>query len=330
MKRTLFLGTSPSCMTGVLLLSIAATANAQEGLDKYMQAAPQQQTEAITKNELFESLKLQYLTQSRRASGNPPRLSLAGNKNINAIAYVFSNDYSVHCDKARVSTYPTVPSFPENYHLAQQVLGAADTIIEMQYEQDSGRPTSPLASGQRRQSLINYVRNATFPCQQYAGQVKQFLDEFASESEKWKQAGVENAQRSQNQRSEAIAERTEALRSGQAEIQNLSDAALFYNATTGLSLMMNPKAQPDEKYYVTQGLLEKIEDGGDTLLAKFGDGYARIVHVSASKQHQGFLDNLRVGRNFNVVGRYVGNAEYMTVMGASKTVPVFEAAYLSQ
>ena len=330
--KTLETGFFSGIAAGVLILAITPTVDAQGGIDKYTRAPSPQQTETITKDELFDLIKTRYLAESKHEGGRPTLLFHPEKKFIDAVSTVLSNDFEVHCGEARTNSIPDI-NFLENDGLARQILGAADVIIEMQYDPDPRSIPPSLLTGHRnqlRQQLVGYIERATSYCPQYTVQVKQFLDDFANESERWKQASIERAEQSKMQQSEAIARRGEELRSGRIEIQGISDAALFYRAANGLSVMGNPKVQADNKYYVIQGFLERIEDGGDALLAKFGDNYARIVHVSASKQQVGLLDNLRAGRNFHVVGRYVNNVEYTTVIGASRVVPVFEAAYISQ
>jgi len=77
------------------------------------------------------------------------------------------------------------------------------------------------------------------------------------------------------------------------------------------------------------GVLEHAEQNGDVLIVKFANGYSFVTKALAAKHGYGFTDNLRIGMPIHIIGKYVKNTEYTTVIGTSKTAAVFEAVYLS-
>jgi hypothetical protein len=326
-------------------------ASSQGVLDKYTRPAEQKPELTISKEELFESWKQQYLIEGmpnlpKSRLERVPRLS-KGETAEEMLANTLFNDYGVRCRQSweRAARPEKRDSPMDNRPLAFFLLDAVNTIIKIQYGEQN-----------LNHHLTSTVDRATNNiCPQSARQIRQFLDEFAAESENWYQQNIEYTQRKREeearlaqqkaeqeeaarqqkaeqeriekqQRADAIAKRTQELRSGQAKIESYSDAQLFYRPEGGQLLVRNPKVQPDGKIYEVFGNLERVE--GNTLIVKFADTYYFFISVK-EKQPRDFVGNLRIGWPLRVIGRYTSNRQYTTVIGASKTAPTFEAIQLS-
>ncbi|MCL2872593.1 MAG: hypothetical protein FWF41_06415 [Betaproteobacteria bacterium] len=294
------------------------------GLDKILQTPADTPVTVMTREEFFETLKQQYLIKSRE--GRTPYLSLP---NIDyrglsltghgvTLGNILSEDYGVHCD-------PPQRGMPENYDTANGLWGMMGSIIEMQYDNESRNALT-------RRSLVDRMSGIGSGCKN-GKQIKAYLDEFVAEAEKWyqqaKQERTEKEARLKQERADN-AKYIDKIREGKAEIRNFNDAWGFYSANGNWQeVLLHPKAQPDNRFYALGGaILDKVEKNGNYIV-KFSNSYAVITKTSSAKHNVGFSENLRVGMPFYIIGKYVANGEYTTVIGTTKTMPVFEAFYLS-
>jgi hypothetical protein len=306
--------------------------SSQGALDKYTRSEEQKPEPTMSKEELFESWRQQYLIDGE-FDNKPNFNSFKNQDNWRSFANVLYSDYGLRCEN--LSATKKGKNSPEgNKDLTRSLLSVMAIISDIQHGDkyaNSKRLNESIAGA--KQDCLRYCNITREDCHKYDEQIDQFLNEFAAESEKWSQQKTatrqEKAERQhaeQKRRTEATAERAQALRSGQAKVENYSDAQLFYSPEGGQLLVRNPKAQPDGKIYEVFGNLERID--GNTLIVKFADKYYFIISVK-EKQPQSFVKNLRIGWPLRVIGRYTSNREYTTVIGATKTAPVFEAIQLS-
>jgi len=352
---------------GVISVAASITVDAQTGLDKYMQAAPQKPAAVMTKKEWFELLRQIYL-KNRDATIRDGRRH---DEDRAILKNILSNDYNVRCK------YDLDVTLNATFTMMNSIVWLQDYEKRMNDSSSEKRERDLGDEKRARDSLASSMKSIKTLCEDPgAEKVKEFLDGFVAESEKWYQAKQEQldqeakakqeraeaearaeqveAQAKQErkeaeerdkqeradqarrkraaeeaQAEQARAQHADALRTGKAEVKNAYDAALFYNADDGQSLMFRPKMQPDGKVYALFGVLDKVDEKGNVLRIKAGTNYAIITKALAAKRGSGFVENLRVGMGFRIIGRYVRNTDYNTVGGETKTAATFEAIYLS-
>lgn len=124
---------------------------------------------------------------------------------------------------------------------------------------------------------------------------------------------------------EAQEKRRASLRSGAAKPNSFQDHMLMHDYVWGEQYFSSPLVEPDGKVYLFgTGALDR-KDGNDLIL-KNPDGYV----IVRPKRGTPIYGELQVNRLTVVLGRYVANAQYTTVIGAVKTAPVIEAIAISK
>lgn len=131
-------------------------------------------------------------------------------------------------------------------------------------------------------------------------------------------------------------ERKRKLQSGEVQISTLSDAQLLY-APTGalLDIATSPMLMPDGKYYSGMVMLDGLAEN-KLIRGKFVFGLVRDPQVAyaflkmSSKAANHSLAGLRIGQNIAVLGRYVDNVKYHTVVGEEKTAPLIELIFMGE
>lgn len=143
---------------------------------------------------------------------------------------------------------------------------------------------------------------------------------------------------------QAAATREADLRAGRVKPQNLGEVAIAHNAEIGVDLASAPKIRPDGKLYALPGKIAKdkgespefvaqltLGEQNDALFRMTGRGSEinhRYFYVRIPKALQAYyFDQGRIGRGFDLVGRYVANTKYTTLAKEEKAAPVFEAVY---
>lgn len=160
----------------------------------------------------------------------------------------------------------------------------------------------------------------------------------AAQQEEERKAALEK------QKAEQMAAAREAdLRAGRVKPQNLGEVAIAHNAEIGVDLASAPKVRPDGKLYALPGKIA-IADGSSEFLAQFtlGDQNDALYRMTGrsheinnkyfsvripKRLQEYYLDQAKIGRGFDVVGKYVANTKYKTRDGQEKAAPVFEAVY---
>jgi len=131
------------------------------------------------------------------------------------------------------------------------------------------------------------------------------------------------------------AKRADDLKSGRVQVADYSDAVALHEATKSNDPIQRPLLKPDNKYYAFSGTLERQEDDPPSLLGKLSLLYLLtgettmdyfLLLVDGNTQYGGAA--LRLRDCVKVVGQYVENTDYKTVIGEQKTMAVFRTAYI--
>lgn len=192
---------------------------------------------------------------------------------------------------------------------------------------------------QRRQEIANAEAKAKADAEisKAAADKRQAARDKAREEQQ-----IRNAQREEEQRRQAAAyaERQRVataarnqhiadIKSGQAEVQTTSDAAILLDAKSGVRLIRTPPVMADNKPYVVRGILRR-KQGNDFVFESIEAGgqyfYFTALIDSGSKIESGY--ELRFGAVGTVVGLFVGTVEFQTVGGETKNAPVFKALFV--
>ena len=133
---------------------------------------------------------------------------------------------------------------------------------------------------------------------------------------------------------QALVNRAQALKAGTAKVVSLSDAILLNDPASLLPLMDNPLLTSDGKYYVGNVLIEAQEGElirvqGMILMGQMGEISSKTyAYLKMPKNSMNFsVEGMRIGGTTAIVGKYVGNINYRTVSGVTKTAPVIECHY---
>lgn len=136
-----------------------------------------------------------------------------------------------------------------------------------------------------------------------------------------------------------IKEYRKQLLNGSAKIVNFQDASLFYaddnlNFKSVAGVANSPLLSPDGAAYQGKVIIEFQEANGilrcKAMIHQEAGGYTKgdYVFLKTTKNSVKFsADQLKVNGLIKVVGKYVGNVQYTTVIGVQKTAPVLEVIY---
>lgn len=131
---------------------------------------------------------------------------------------------------------------------------------------------------------------------------------------------------------EIIKVRAELLLAGKLKIESYDDAKLAYKPLILESIALSPLLKADGKIYATRFWLTLEAQEGENLLravALDALGGKPYVFLRTAKNITTFnSDNLRIGGVLFVLGRYIGNTKYTTIMGATKSAPTLEVMYM--
>lgn len=181
-------------------------------------------------------------------------------------------------------------------------------------------------------------------CLRYASSVitEAKKEEEAKNQEKIKAEQQEEAELAAKKTEEEQKEKNliSDLKSGKKRPASLKEAMLLYDAPFGLDLASAPKIKPDGKLYGVMGTIA-VANEDDSFIAESIEGLAKLIDFGAASEKKYFEikipnelkekyeNSAQIGHIFNMVGRYIANAEYNTVSGQVKSMPVFEAVYFS-
>ncbi|GAB4059103.1 hypothetical protein GCM10028811_12240 [Uliginosibacterium sediminicola] len=111
----------------------------------------------------------------------------------------------------------------------------------------------------------------------------------------------------------------------------MKEARTAYNSNDGAFLIGSPKTKADGGMYFVYAYLDRptgeLELRGRLDSADTGKPGIEYFSAKIPEQFKAAFANAQVGSIIGIVGRYVANQEYKTVLGQEKLMPVFEAVY---
>lgn len=133
------------------------------------------------------------------------------------------------------------------------------------------------------------------------------------------------------------------IRMGKRKAKSFEEAVSAYDAAEGLNLASAPKIRPDGRTYYLAGTIERSDNktASFTALANnglvnmmqrtllgIGQGEPKYFYVRLPKSMETkYYDTAKVGAGFDIVGKYSANLDYKTIIGAQKSMPVFDVLY---
>lgn len=134
-------------------------------------------------------------------------------------------------------------------------------------------------------------------------------------------------------RAQELAKHVDDIKSGRAKVASFVDAVVFHGAQKSTDPIWRPMLKPDNKYYAFSGTLERDGESSSLLGKLPGRNLALelvweyfLLILDDNTQYGSAA--LRLHDCVNVVGQYVGNTDYETVIGEQKTMAVFRTAYI--
>lgn len=135
-----------------------------------------------------------------------------------------------------------------------------------------------------------------------------------------------------NQRQTQIDSRRSQLLAGTIKIQSLQDAELVYQSDNLDSIILSPLLKPNNKIYGNKvySLFLDVQEEKNLIRGKIiaNDRPYYVYLRTNAKTTIYFPDRLRIGANISVIGRYVSNATYTTLVGAKKLAPVLDVMFI--
>lgn len=133
----------------------------------------------------------------------------------------------------------------------------------------------------------------------------------------------------QQRRAEEFDRRIASIRANQSEIYTEAEARVIYDALDGQHLAERPLVKPDNKKYVVSGFIDP--SGGlqsDHFLMRTTEyGASRYAHVYLHRGAELPPQAHAESRVF-IVGTYIANKPYQTVIGQHKSMPIFQAEFV--
>lgn len=126
----------------------------------------------------------------------------------------------------------------------------------------------------------------------------------------------------------------EAVMSGAIKISSIGDVVIFKNIKNSLlDIMASPLLNPDNSLYAG-GIVIDANDSG-YIRGKYQSGFADepmlYVFLKTTKKTVYFNPSImRIGASIGLVGKYIGNMDYTTVLGTQKTAPIIECDYIGE
>lgn len=149
-----------------------------------------------------------------------------------------------------------------------------------------------------------------------------------------KKRAEEDAIKEEEQRVAALHDN---LRSGKLEPKNINQAKIAYDAGDGFAIAKAPKLRPDGQLYALSGSISAAEDGTAIFFGEVTSWSNSLIPIKEfnyigvripKELQDHYFDNARINGRFGLVGRYIDNSSYKTVLGEKITAPVFDAIYL--
>lgn len=158
-----------------------------------------------------------------------------------------------------------------------------------------------------------------------------------------RQVETERRQQDELAKKAAMAITITEIRAGKKQAKSFEEAVAAYDAAEGLNLASAPKIRPDGRTYYLAGTIERSDNktASFTALANnglvnmmqrtllgIGQGEPKYFYVRLPKSMEAkYYDTAKVGAGFDIVGKYSANLDYKTIIGAQKSMPVFDVLY---
>lgn len=143
--------------------------------------------------------------------------------------------------------------------------------------------------------------------------------------EKADRARLAQAQR----RAKEFDERISSIRAGQSEIYTKREAAVIYGASEGQHLASRPLVRPDNKKYVISGFIDATGGLNPSRILMRSDehGDRRYAYIYF---HNGITlpSSAHAESQLFIVGDYIGNKPYSTILGEQRSMPVFQVDFV--
>lgn len=298
---------------------------------------------AIGKQQLFADFESVYMEKSDD-TGNFPSAAQRPDKVSDGLAVILPSEYGVSesCIQQRRRD-ARISGSSQARSIAAVMYDIVDQLAPPRY----GKP-----SGDMVRQRMSYLSQPGMGCPADFPKIRAFLDEFtdfakamvdrkkavvtakakqaereqqlveARKSEKVQKDAEAEARAAEARRSEKEANdrRRTSLLAGKEKPASFRDHMLMHDYAIGDQYIWSPLVKADNKVYLFgTGSLDR-QDGQDLIL-RSANGYV-MVKMGRSTPKYG---ELQVNRLTVVLGRYIDNTQYTTVMGAIKTAPVIEA-----
>lgn len=162
--------------------------------------------------------------------------------------------------------------------------------------------------------------------------------EMAAEQEK-----VDRREQEELEHKKAMADAVFEIRAGKRASKTFEEAVAAYDAENGISLASAPKIRPDGKIYFLTGSIDSTDKKAPSFTALANNGAASVIqgllmgsgageskyfYVRLQKSMEAkYYELAKIGIGFDFVGKYAYNMDYKTILGQTKSMPVFDAIY---
>lgn len=150
-------------------------------------------------------------------------------------------------------------------------------------------------------------------------------------------AEAENEANIQRNQLAAQSARLADVREGRRNPQDIDDLVAVSGASDGMSLSTSPKIRADGKQYALLGIIDRAY-GSNTIILRRSYGVNEeafsILGVARSPSyfridvpptmHSVLEARARIGMGLMVIGKYVNNAQFKTIDGQERTMPVIK------
>lgn len=277
-------------------------------------------------NAIFARIERNY--RPRPESKLEPMRPIAGPEQFDELTKLLIADYGVSADCLLENK--AISGAAETGQ-ARSVAHAMNSILMYGWAMKYSPAT---ADASRINTTIDPLsRRAPFGCPADFDKIKRFLNDFSSFTRSMiERKDAESLARShqkedaQRRKDAQDKERSVALRTGREKPASFKDYMLMHDHGVGDQFYGSPLLKPDNKVYLFGTGAVDREEGGGLLVRNSGGSY---IHVKTSRSTPIYGD-LRVNMPVVVIGRYIGNTQYTTVVGAVKTAPMIEAIAISK
>lgn len=298
-------------------------------------------SDVILKNDALNILVDEYKLEARDfISGYPPSCSGYSQALYNIFNSLIRDDSAIENDPLGFKNQ--VKNIKNNCSGSPEVLKKILAFIDDAYEPLQARKIALIEqkkaekfAKEEKEKADIAARKAREEEETRSLEAKRKAENARIEAEREAAATKENAEQEKHE---------EEIKSGKKPIQNIFDAAIFYDAKENIKgiAMMPPLAATEKKYITAWVSLDSSSSiksvKGDTLVCEMLYDYVLLKHkellryyfaLKFTNQTKGAkMSNLKINGPCAAVGTHVGNLEYTTVDGEKKIMPLFEAVHV--